>query len=352
MKKIISFYFDGTWNDPESKTNVRIMYELTYGYEIYPNQRKEKKYKDKIDGASHLKYYDKGVGTKIHDRIRGGVLGIGVKKNVAQAYDALVRCCGNTNDEVIKDTIYLFGFSRGAYTARLLSSILNKYGIQKEVTGKDLINAHFKKPKIIRGKSINIKFLGIWDTVVANGNPFSEIKFDPDNLRNKIGFTNLELSDNVEYASHALAIDEHRVQFKQLPLKESIRYPGRVEECWFVGSHSNVGGGYRDNYLNLISCQWMQERALSLGMRFYESIQVDNKIYEEPVVDSYDVFLKPFGWIKFFTKRFYRNILIEEIPYQYIHPSVSKYINVNGGYRPKNIPCNVVNKKIKINIHS
>ena len=113
--KRLALFFDGTWNKPENNTNVwRLSLMLA----------------DKgPDGVPQVKFYDEGVGTHWFDRISGGAFGAGLSANVRRGYRWLMEHY-NPGDE-----IYVFGFSRGAFTARSLSGVISRCGLLKPEAG-------------------------------------------------------------------------------------------------------------------------------------------------------------------------------------------------------------------------
>ena len=123
MTKKIVLCFDGSWNDPDSQTNVIKMYRSICGVDKSPDRVGV----DVPAPSVHtIKWYDKGVGTKCWNKLRGGVTGRGLTRNILEGYQFLAR-----NYE-IGDDIYLFGFSRGAYTARSLAGMIRNVGLLHE----------------------------------------------------------------------------------------------------------------------------------------------------------------------------------------------------------------------------
>ena len=253
------------------------------------------------DGAAQLIYYHPGVGTgNAVDRFMGGTLGIGLSANVQAAYDFLAT---NFVDD---DKIYLFGFSRGAYTARSLAGLIGLVGGLLEKRDMDLfpfvydiyrsrehrkalasgtkdaieraIRGLFPAKKlggnfnrltqaILGNRPTPIFFIGVWDTVGALGIPLGGLRWIGKRLYD---FHDTELSERVRFAYHALAIDEKRKSF--VPALWT-RPKGRgteqdvtrqtLEQVWFAGAHSNVGGGYPDCALSDIAFLWMVDKAAS-----------------------------------------------------------------------------------------
>lgn len=251
--------------------------------------------KDGVDVDKQLIFYDNGVGTstnKYWRAITGGV-GLGFKKNICDAYKFLAR---NYRDG---DRVFLFGFSRGASTIRACNGMISKCGL---VNGHNLRNKelddlvadayeayqnHKKNPEMAENfkndtkKSLGavpIKFLGVWDTVVALGFPKRTDISGPLTLFLNISFGILEpifdwffkhtfyyykLTDNVQYACQALAIDDERTAFWPHVWQEKNiegakdRTNENVEQVWFAGMHANVGGGYERSGISSVPLYWM-----------------------------------------------------------------------------------------------
>lgn len=266
---------DGTWNKPDQIDRMR---------QVPSNVIKIiRAIDDDCRDVQQLVYYDTGVGTGgLLDKWIGGGFGHGLLKNVVQAYTWL------TGVHAEGDRLFLFGFSRGAYTARSLAGLLRLCGIPRndpELSGgaSALVNEAIKVYRIrnhsrreeaakrfrekYNSKPGRVHFLGVWDTVGALGIPTTG-PLGAWSRRNK-GFLDVSLGDNVTHAFHALAIHERRKPF--LPtLWEGAKPDGveRVSQCWFPGVHTNVGGGYADAGLSDRALLWMIRRAEEAGLKF------------------------------------------------------------------------------------
>ena len=330
--------FDGTWNTPEDQTNVSRMYAAVADVHARcPGQ---------------LKFYDPGVGTTTGTRLTGGALGLGLDDNILQAYAWLINelvSSGPTAPEGDGEgfdggpDIFIFGFSRGAFTARSLAGLVNRCGVLKResfvgekepLTEKIDDRAHpgsalvqqawrlYQKtfPSGVEGRTqpecvdfrrryawtVKVKCLGVWDTVGALGvpalsnSPLSRLRY---------GFHDTTLGRIVEHAYHAVAIDEQREDY-QVTLWDALHPQGArdVEQRWFPGAHANVGGGYQDDLLPDRPLEWMAEKALALGLEFNdefkqklgeaackatlpEAFKLRGDEYLSPVRDSYAEFL-------------------------------------------------------------
>ncbi len=275
MAKNISLCFDGTWNVPGTNTNVIKMHRSIIGKDMTPKP---------VEGSvapvdeSTIKWYDKGVGTKFWNKLRGGLAGNGLVKNILEGYKFLVD---NYDDG---DRIYLFGFSRGAYTARSLAGLIRNIGIlhsanapeariednpvlmngfkiyQKRDAGPDTIEAKFFRSQY-SFDNVPIQFVGVWDTVGAMGLPTNNLdKADP-----RFAFHDTNLSSRVKNAYHALAIDETRPEFVPTLWTSMPEGEQNLEQVWFAGVHSEVGGGKRPSITD-IPLRWMQEKARDSGL--------------------------------------------------------------------------------------
>jgi uncharacterized protein (DUF2235 family) len=300
--------FDGTWNKRDSGTNIYHLSNLivdTVGNDVPKGERCQRV------------YYDEGVGTGVIDGITGGGFGLGLSENVVEAYDWLVEkyCEG--------DEIYIFGFSRGAFTARSLVGLIGKCGLlyrgaplppgelwqsyqilgrhENVRTGsepdKNWWERIFGKPgKIFRpllrlkaddwgengtvheppttrserllvqwSRRVKIKCVGVFDTVGSMGLDALAIPWVRDFSAQ---FHDTRLTSLIENGLQALAIDEHRANFIHIPWHGAVGEERQVQQKWFIGAHSNVGGGYEDNALSQASLKWMIEECAKLGLKF------------------------------------------------------------------------------------
>jgi uncharacterized protein (DUF2235 family) len=266
MKRLV-LCCDGTWNradqeidDVPCPTNVvRLALRVA-----------------KRDGATaQVIYYDQGVGTgNVVDRLSGGAFGEGLEENIHDAYRFLVA------DYEPGDEIFLFGFSRGAFTVRSLAGMIRKCGIlrresvhhyraavqlYRDANRPDTpVPMEFREKHSLSGPDpIDIRFLGVWDTVGALGIPLRGLRWL---TRREHQFHDTELSKSVRFAYHALAIDERRAPF-QPTLWTYKPKPGQaVEQVWFCGAHSDVGGGYRERGLSDLALEWIVAKASAVGL--------------------------------------------------------------------------------------
>ena len=305
MGRRLALFFDGTWNTPGDKTNVRRLYDLTASRAAYRGHLLQKLPKPDRDHphseVDQIKYYHPGVGTTWRTRILGGMFGMGLSKNIR---DGLLWLAQHYRPE---DEIFVFGFSRGAYTARSLVGLIRKCGIPrqsaKEFSARTILGLVDTAYKIYRDRQwsvdstpadsfrktyswpgTKIKFVGVWDTVGALGLPIHEIWFGSDYYR----FHDTGLSAIVENAFHAVALDEHRPDFMATmwDLNKPVAPGQTVEQRWFAGAHADVGGGYKNGTLSQLPLRWMQERAKERGLQFNRDAHVDPEAWLSRMHDS------------------------------------------------------------------
>lgn len=256
MKKIAVFA-DGTWNSPEqgNATNVLQMARAACR-------------------GDQVVFYDWGVGTD-RKRIAGGITGAGIDKNIMDCYRFLVH-----NYEP-GDRLYFFGFSRGAYTVRSLAGFIRNCGLLRREHADRIPAAYALYRKRTRTSRPGepeatefrlrhavaditpIEFVGAWDTVGALGIP---VPFWGTLGEREFLFHDTEPSRIVQHARHAVSIDENREDFEPTLWG---RKPGLdLEQVWFAGVHSDIGGGYDDSGLSHVASRWMADEATKFGLTF------------------------------------------------------------------------------------
>ncbi|WP_197685618.1 T6SS phospholipase effector Tle1-like catalytic domain-containing protein [Vreelandella subglaciescola] len=227
-------------------------------------------------------------------------------KNLLQGYEWLAK--RYTAD----DEIWIFGFSRGAYTARSLVGLIRKCGLLHIVTPSLLEKAeHIYRDKNLKpddetcatfkryySRTPKVHFIGVWDTVGALGVPGTRLT-----ERGKYSWHDTELSGAVDYAYHAVALDEHRAAY-DVPLwvsEDGLQKAKNrdVEQRWFIGAHANVGGGYgAKDFLAELSLQWMIQKAAAAGLKLDAFTATDNAWQTEPK-DSFSDFLRgAYAWVR------------------------------------------------------
>lgn len=305
MAKNIVVCFDGTWNgvgvdsdrdDVPEETNVLRLYRLLAGdttAETRDLPDEEERFAKNASGAlTQVAKYLHGVGdvTNPIGRLFGGAFGAGIVKRIVRGYTFISR------HYQPGDRIYLLGFSRGAYTARAVGGMIAKAGLldyaklgrpDKETMyqrglyvwcyyrhGSGYVSpvsdeaedvwARLLKRSVEVGEEqmiaeVPIEAIGVFDTVGALGIPL----YDNDDKRLDVfKFTDCALSPKVRAGLHAVAIDEYRRDF--VPTLWTPR--DGVSQCWFVGAHADVGGGYEDARLSDIALQWMVAGLTARGL--------------------------------------------------------------------------------------
>jgi uncharacterized protein (DUF2235 family) len=277
MTKNIVICMDGTWNDPADKTNVfKLFQSLKAEQSIYDRPTAATCGDGCKTSAGLAAYYLAGVGTAgLADVAAGGVLGVGVHTRVLHAF-ILASSVYEPGDK-----LWIFGFSRGAWSARSLAGMITKVGLMSaaEATGEqagaiaqDMWSLHKKPGGGERGDTYwsqhddkPIKLVGVWDTVGAMGVPlFNGVSWIDGIEKKSLDFADLDLSPRVEHGRHALAINEHRFDFE--PTLWNDR--DNVKQIWFTGGHSDVGGGYPEAGLSDITLKWMAQEIQEIDAAF------------------------------------------------------------------------------------
>ncbi|MGA0595951.1 DUF2235 domain-containing protein [Enterovirga sp. CN4-39] len=246
------------------------------------------------DGTRQVVYYNSGVGTGGPiDRLLGGVLGAGVRSNVHRAYTFL------TLNYEPGDEIYILGFSRGAFTGRALAALIGVIGVlrRQEFERFDEAWKYYRLPPKRRpgkragprpaeggqaGKPshtapeaawfhhpVAVKALGVWDTVGSYGisSGLFISGWGAAITAKLLGFHDRQLGAHVEHAYHAIAIDEARGPFQPtLWLQPKGTKRANVEQVWFAGVHSDVGGGFSASGLSDTALVWMMDRMSVSGL--------------------------------------------------------------------------------------
>jgi uncharacterized protein (DUF2235 family) len=305
MPKRIVLLLDGTWNDADAQgvadTNiVRLREIIASCLDRTPIRRgsealtpasgtqqfsvTSRNYSDGIAPKEHLIYYERGVGTGgFLNSIAGGAFAVGLARNIRRAYTFLSR-----NYES-GDEIFVFGFSRGSYTARSLVGYIGAVGLlqrescnpaneskawyyYRQNPADRLPSTEAELKAFIHPETqIRIQCLGVFDTVGALGVPLPI--FWREN-RDLFEFHDVSLSHISDMNLHALAIDEHREAFEPAPWRQQKfgTVATATEQAWFAGAHADIGGGYlneeerKDKHplaLDDITLDWMLRRVLA-----------------------------------------------------------------------------------------
>ena len=313
---------DGTGNSSASvwRTNVWRIYEAL-----------------DLSTGDQLALYDNGVGTSMFRplAILGGGFGWGLKRNVRDLY---VFACRNYRPLMQRpepeksqpaDRIYALGFSRGAFTIRVLVDLIGHQGLITGVTGSELdrrakwayreYRRQFKsrlhivslfrwlrdlalriievgKPRYnsTNNERPTVTFMGLWDTVDAYGLPMDEMTRGWDQWVWPLKMDSHTPPAHVKKICHAIALDDERHTFHPVlvdedGLKEHDHTDReRVTQVWFAGVHSNVGGSYPDDSLAHVPLRWMAEEACKQGLRLHNIITEVWKARSDPNGPIYD----------------------------------------------------------------
>lgn len=274
---------DGTWLNSDSGS-------IRSNFEIPSNVTRLQRAIRPVasDGIPQITYYHFGIGAGggIADRLMGAN-GAGLGEIVREGYSFLA------NNWVRGDEIYIFGFSRGAYTARAIAGLIGEVGLLTkeglpylaevfhDVKHQHDPNYRPKHPDLpfpdkpsaldpmykeelqrrrLTNLNVQIKVIGVFDTVGALGTPkigwLTRIGLQSNNER-ELAFYDTSLSDCIEYAFQALALEERRYAFQPTLWEKLEGNTTVLRQVWFPGAHSNIGGGYDDQQIATITLGWM-----------------------------------------------------------------------------------------------
>ena len=318
---------DGTWNRPEEDlkkdfpTNV-----LKLSRAIQPA----------AEGIKQHVFYDWGLGS-YHNSLSAGATGSGIHKNIMDGYRYIIQ---NYDPG---DKIFLFGFSRGAYTVRALCGLINNCGILKRPDARLIVEAWkvYKSPlkkfhpsgaasvafrEQHSHPSRSVHFIGVWDTVGALGVPFSLMGM----FESHDEFYDTKMGANVSIARHALAIDEQREDFE--PTVWLSRPGVDLKQVWFAGVHSDVGGSYPPDEGTGIRAsdtplEWMLDEASTAGLI------IEPHLRESITDGSQGKLHKSRKHVYRFKRPLHRPLMLNDKPTK-IHPSVKKRYETDPSYRP------------------
>jgi uncharacterized protein (DUF2235 family) len=314
------------------------------------------------DDPSQLVFYDPGVGTLPGDLLRDKIRNVidlafatSLARNVEDAYVWLMK------EWRPDDRIYIFGFSRGAYTARVIAAMLHHIGLlpagsenlfpyalrllrsaRKDDKSEEIGNQFRRTFARATGdpeRRVKTHFVGVWDTVASVGWFWDPVKYR---------FTATNPSATI--IRHAIALDERRAFYRQnrmsKPKDDAMQ---DLKQLWFPGVHSDVGGGYADTQLWRPPFDWMMAEARTAGLQIDEARLAQ---IAPPLADAWNQgqhkSLKGF-WIlaEFFPKQHWngkrnfprlnlfrwRKLLAGEL----LHSSTLERIRGTKGYAPGNL---------------
>lgn len=370
----IAIFCDGTWNSPK-------MAQPTHVVRLFDKTRKT--------NAQHTHYFE-GVGTGVNTagffgkalmKVGGGAFGWGLNNNIKQAYATLCR------EYQAGDEIFIFGFSRGAYTARSLAGMIRKCGIVAEPNA-DNLNAAFKlyrkpgaanhpdalhvlqsrrrlSPRFATSQAdmdwrtvrpwqndpaqmeqVDIAYLGIWDTVGALGIPAPLLGPVANLWNKKYRFHDTKLSSMVKSARHAVALDERRVFYRpslwdnleasrgDAGLNDGDRSETRAyQQVWFTGTHAIVGGSApKARALTGQSLQWIAEGAQKAGLDIDMNDLLDRA--PDPMANSHTLDQPP--WLYTVAGNLLKWRKGPGHPID-LHPSADTRVKGRRDYRPRSL---------------
>ncbi len=339
MKRII-ICADGTWNyrdQQDDKTHLRHATNVTkLARGVLTRSRA---------GIDQVVIYHDGVGTQSGlEHLTGGATGEGIEGNIRDLYRSIAY---NYADG---DELYLFGFSRGAYTVRTLAGFMYHFGLVQKPDDffvPDLFSEYELRkglaevradPKFKNLHDLRpcppIKFLGVWDTVGALGlpGPLGTILNG-----SRFAYHDIELNPTIQNAFHALAIDEQRVPFKPSLWTRPPGWSGHLEQTWFCGVHCNVGGGYSPDGLANEALQWLIEKAEGLELELDRGyLNHFSPCFNSNLNDSMTTMYRLLG-------HYVRPIGLQRADGEQVHQSVIDRIKLQTlNYAPPNLTANLI----------
>lgn len=387
VSKRMILCFDGEWDRPpdpgvwgfsSQHTADRVRPQLLF--DVPPATNVFQLYQSILprggDGRIQQKWYESGTAIPWFQRFREGSLGYGLDQTILQSY-AYLAATYDPGDE-----LYMYGFSRGAYTARSLVGLLSFAGLPssavlsedhvKAVREASLVSlsnstavhlhecltrmildpdnhvldesyrlyrtlqsdpqaARFSLSRRKGTPEIIITLLGLWDTVGPLGIPTNALRWLNEHRYN---FRDTELSPIVHQACHALAIDEHRADHNAT-LWTSPRKAGQIiEQRWFAGAHGDLGGTYPDRELADISLAWMQRHSIAKGLAIEPGGIPEQPNMLGPIHDSFREYFG--GFRKWLHPRFYRPVIQTSTDTEVLDESVHTRLLHSPTYKPKN----------------
>jgi len=330
-----------------------------------------KLYKTLVRDADQVAYYHPGVGTmgsrtalsvvgRVWTRIIGLAFGYGISDNLADAYQFLM------NNFEPGDQVYVFGFSRGAYTARALCGMLHAVGLLTR--GNEGLIPYairmIKRNKIDFAVAADFKktfsgeckpyFVGVWDTVSSLGWVYDPVNFP---------FTRATKNPDLHIVRHAVSIDERRAFFQRNSFGSPHDSQQDVMEVWFAGVHSDVGGGYPEpeSQLSKIALRWMLCEAENAGLRVDAERKAEilggkaTYVLPDPTTKNQHKTLHGFWWIAEFVPKVVSRMTTQGAwhkslkvnfgrrrkvpPNPLVHKSVEERLaDAKLGYKPSNLP--------------
>lgn len=267
MKRLI-VAVDGTWH---ARTQAYPTNVVKLAQRIAPA--------DGQGNRQSVRYHEGiGVSPNFWKRFASAVFGAGVVEHIRDVYLFLV------DNYEVGDEIWFFGFSRGAFIVRSVAGLIRNVGLLRRDHAPlydrayelyrrrgEAAHPHSATAEAFRAQYAHeprIRFIGAWETIGTLGIPATPLRTLS---RRRHQFHDVELSGRVDFAYHALAIDEKRKPFEPSLWKrdDPSKTPDQVlEQAWFPGVHGDIGGGYADAGLSDASLLWMMDGAQRAGLAF------------------------------------------------------------------------------------
>ncbi|CAE6444993.1 hypothetical protein ACGC1H_001021 [Rhizoctonia solani] len=257
--------------------NKQPVHEITYPTNVLRLSRGVPLFTSTEPRRIQIVYYQSGVG--VGDDFQGNAdFGDNYEKLRGTATGSKIRDAYNfiAQNYTKGDRIYLFGFSRGAYTARKVAGLICKLGLlNRRQMGRffhywSALDRNDPKVEIIPGQHAAIEFLGVWDTV---GSVFEDLVTQRLKV-NALTLVDSELPEGVKVARHALSYHENRTEFLPTPFA-NYNSDRDVKQVWFPGVHSDVGGSYAEHLIADIALCWMAGEAINTGLAIEEDFLLD-----------------------------------------------------------------------------
>ncbi len=261
---------DGTWNRGAPRPGVELSNAAWTARFVAPKGD---------DGRPQEVFYQEGLGTRGPlDRYLRGYVGWGVDGKVREAYEYLAERYRPG------DALLLFGISRGAFAALMLSRLLGRYGLVSDQDGRPwervwaawLADADLPDAGPVRPP---VDFFGAWDTVEALGLPVAALR---SMTSPRVGPRGGALGATVRRACHALAYHEQRIAFRPTLWTPPFPAGASVEQRWFRGAHADVCGGFGNPALANVPLGWMLGHARAAGLTLNEKL-VAEQLRPEPL---------------------------------------------------------------------
>ena len=370
MKRFV-ICLDGTWNNTSREV------EREEGSKVYRPTNVLKLARATLRKAGdvlQITYYDAGVGAMNRapdtgarivrwvDNTVGGGWGAGFEVNIEEAYTFLA------NNYSVGDEIFVFGFSRGAaqarslcrliewaggfpskndvyYVPRIFTRYLKDKGEVRQPTLWNELNARRADrgdPPLDPMKPANVAFLGVWDTVLALGSRFTGggRTTSPE----KQFHTPAAPPKEVSRVRHAIAIDEARHDFQPEVFEQDTAHPS-LEQRWFAGVHSNVGGGLENDGLANCALRWIVEEAEAAGLgvrdeylRFFREYPQSAVAPKSAGFRVADTLLRPirgFNGVRNLNAR--EGLTLDDTVFDRLNADPSRHDSMDDPYRPKNL---------------